>query len=798
MPADVATRTLFILPEKLTQAEFFASLATFTLNNWSPHPTIVPPWVSTPVPGEYDPAGAGIKMDLQYLYVVVLSLGGHDAVETTQRWNLVALSMSLWLEDEEEIREVYRRYLWHYEVYSRQVRRLFVARKRKDRDPREYSVEALANGQNENDREDYQVSCLPWTALDSRVEYERQGVLDGAIVLSDYFSLSPAVQLFIKQQTYLEALEVFTNPAEGPSALFTPPESINPGSAPSLDKELDHSQSPSDEHLPDEVRAYKAAILAENRSYIIRTQVHILPQRLPRFSRAELAHFMYDEVNIVDRRRREREREREPIKFSPSRSEIMAKFGFESGVGKSRTRTYTPANSQDGDEGLTLGEYLDRNSVLYEVGTKAWQDELAEKYGIKPKAYMPAGPLRVEKTKNFQEYIQAYGLNASEVKHFFNERLKLEGGFWKHELGRMEALEKRVRGEPIPTPVWDQVAFDSGSITSSDDSYETDSPIHPPHGFMQRPMSLHEYARRVSKQVKEPLEWGYIAPAELPKDPTSPRGQEAHVQNPNAPRSSMPSRSIIQTPKQSRVSYSKEHDGKVDFRRATMNPETQQHFGPIPNLVAVPTGGSPAGTKSLLATYPQSTSSTVRSGKEFRLYPMVSDPMSNGTRKILVLPTGVQVDITNVNPRNPASYNYTQMWLQQRASDNMKALRGLQENEQHDAKQRMPSGTSCERASDSNLLSKSGETKSLKEKYADFHNLVDRTMEAFQNMEDYSLLAAESRRSLDDIRKMVPTISKNHLLGKAPYEEMEEVEGRGYDEGELEKCNSGTEYEGEE
>lgn len=743
MPADVATRTLFILPERLTQAQFFASLARFTLNNWDPYPTIIPPWTPAPVPAEYDPAGPGIDMDLQYLYIVVLSLGGYEAVETTQRWNLVALSMSLWPEEQELTREIYQRYLWFYEVYSRQVRRLFVARKRKDRDPREYTAQALSRGQEENDREDYHVSCLPWLALESRVECERQGVLDGAIVLSDYFSLSPAVQLFIKQQTYLESLEVFTNPAEGPSALFPHPPSICPSSAPSLGRPLDQDQSvDDDEFLSEDTREYKALLLAANRHHVMLTQIYMLPQRLPEVSQTDIACFMYDEVNISHRRRRGKNR----TKVDP-RSEIIAKYGFvEHPEGSGAMQQYTPGDSQDGDEGPTLGQFLDRGCVVGVVEETNWQDELVEKYGLKPRAYESMGaPTARKKTLNFQEYILAHGLGASEVKHFFDERLKLEGGFWEHELERIKALERRVRGEKeISRKGWDKVSSD-GSVTSSDDSYETDSPIRPPPGVMQRPMSLHEYARRVINHGKQPMEWGIITPVE------SPSRTPARKPPPEISSFYMSARGIAQASDHFGSDYIQEFDETHGIQHSF---DSVSSCAPASTLSVVSADGSQVGerTFSTTATATPSHISTSLSGRDILLYP--SPIANNGARKILSLPSGVQMDITNVNPHNPPSYNYTQKWLQQRASGDTRALRIQQKNKEHDTQQHMTSGhfpRDTRGTADNPLYQpipfKMRQANPLKENIANIHDLVDRTMAAYSSIDER--LAVQRREGLE-------------------------------------------------
>lgn len=774
MPADLATRTLFILPERLTQAQFFASLARFTLNNWDPYPTIVSPWTPSPVPAEYDPTGPGIDMDLQYLYIVVLSLGGYEAVETTQRWNLVALSMSIWPEEQGLTKELYQRYLLFYEVYSRQVRRLFVARKRKDRDPREYSAQALSRGQEENDREDYHVSCLPWLALESRVECERQGVLDGSIVLSDYFSLSPAVQLFIKQQTYLESLEVFTNPAEGPSALFHAPPSICPSSAPSLGKPQDHDHSLDDDaFLSEDTREHKALILAENRHHVMMTQIYMLPQRLPEVSQTDIARFMYDEVNISRRRRRGKNR----TKVDP-RSDIMVQNGFaEDSEGLGTVQQYIPrGDSQDGDEGLTLSEFLDRDCMIGEAETKNWQKELAEKYGLKPRTYEPIGVPRVKKkVLNFQEYILAHGLHAPEVKHFFNERLKLEGGFWEHELERMQALEKRVRGEKeIPSKGWDKVSSD-GSITGSDDSYETDSPIRPPPGVMQRPMSLHEYARRVIKYGKQPMEWGIITPASSPSRTT--RSTPPRRQATNISKFYMSAKGGVQAPDHFESDYTEELETSHG---------TEHSFGsissctPAPTLSVLSADGSQVGGRTFSPTAPATLShiSTSLSGRDTLIYPVVG--CNNGARKILSLPSGVQMDITNLNPGNPPSYNYTQTWLQQRASSDTRALQSQQSIKEHDAKMRLPSGYLPNWGKDTTddalcrpIPFKMRQAKPLNEKFTDIHDLVEKTIAAYSSI-DGRLVAQRRQASEESHRSRVRVSAGRPFTSERLLEEEEE------------------------
>lgn len=797
MPADLATRTLFILPERLTQAQFFASLTRFTLNNWDPYPTIVPPWTPAPVPAEYDPTGPGIDMDLQYLYIVVLSLGGYEAVETTQRWNLVALSMSLWPEEQGLTKEVYQRYLWFYEVYSRQVRRLFVARKRKDRDPREYSAQALGRGQEENDREDYHVSCLPWLALESRVECERQGVLDGAIVLSDYFSLSPAVQLFIKQQTYLESLEVFTNPAEGPSALFPVPPSICPSSAPSLGKPQDHDQSLDDDALlSEDTREYKALILAANRHHVMLTQIYMLPQRLPDVSQTDIARFMYDEVNISRRRLRGKNR----TKVDP-RSDIMAQNGFfEHSEEPGTIEQYAPADSQDGDEGLTLGQFLDRECMIGEAEENSWQQELAEKYGLKPRAYELMGASRVKKkVLNFQEYVLAQGIHAPEVKHFFNERLKLEGGFWDHELERIQALEKRVRGEKeIQSKGWDKVSSD-GFITSSDDSYETDSPIRPPPGVMQRPMSLHEYARRVIKHGKQPMEWGIITPMPSPSRTarsTPPRKQAAGI-----PNFYMSARGTTQTSGHFESDYTQELDESSEGTDHSF--DSVSSCAPASTISVLSADGSQVGgrTFSATATAIPSHISTSPPGRDNLLYPVPG--CNNGARKILSLPSGVQMDITNVNPGNPPSYNYTQEWLQQRASSNTRALQAQKPTNERNAQQHLPSvylPGHAEYMADDPLCRpipfKMRQATPLKENFTDIHDLVERTMAAYSSID--GRLAARRREGLEEGYGARARISGKRPFTSAPNVEsllegeegeQEEEEGEEDDEGVMEKCS---------
>lgn len=794
MPADLATRTLFILPERLTQPQFFASLARFTLNNWDPYPTIIPPWDPASVPAEYDPAGPGIDMDLQYLYIVVLALGGYEVVETTQRWNLVALSMSLWPEEQELTREVYQRYLWFYEVYSRQVRRLFVARKRKDRDPREYSAQALARGQEENDREDYHVSCLPWLALESRVECERQGVLDGAIVLSDYFSLSPAIQLFIKQQTYIESLEVFTNPAEGPSALFPSPPSICPSSAPSLGKPLDHNQFlDEDEFLSEDTREYKALLLAANRHHIMLTQIYMLPQRLPDVSQTDIACFMYDEVNISRCRRRGKNR----TKVDP-RSEIIAKYGFvEHPEEPGNMQQYAPEDSQYGDEGPTLGQFLDRGCMVGEVEEIFWQEELVEKYGLKPRAYESVGTPRVRKKKlNFQEYILAHGLGAPEVKRFFDERLKLEGGFWEHELERIKVLEKRVRGEKeISSKGWDKVSS-GGSMTSSDDSYETDSPIRPPPGVMQRPMSLHEYARRVTNHGKQPMEWGIITPVESPS--RTARSTPSRKQAPNLSKFYMSTRGVTQAPDHYIQDFDEtQHGIQHSF-------ESVSSCAPASTLSVVSADGSQVGERKFSATATATPShiSTSPSGRDILLYP--SPITNNGARKILSLPSGAQMDITNVNPRNPPSYNYTQKWLQQRASSDTRSLRDQQTNKQHDTQQRMSSGyllSNTKGRTDDPLCRpipfKIRQETSLKENIVNIHDLVDRTMAAYSSIDER--LAIQRREALEEGRGGRVELSMRRLLSSGhngkELLEVEEEEEEGDEElkggGEGEEAYSG-------
>lgn len=789
MPADLATRTLFILPERLSQAQFFASLARFTLGNWDPYPSIIFPWTPAPVSPEYDPAGPGIDIDLQYLYIVVLSLGGYDSVETTQRWNLVALSMSLWPEEYGFVREIYQRYLRLYEVYSRQVRRLFVARKRKYRDPREYTAQALSQGQEENDREDFHVSCLPWLALESRVECERQGVLDGAIVLNDYFSMSPAVQLFIRQQTYLESLEVFTNPAEGPSAFFPAPPSIRPGSAISLGKPADYDYSLGDEDiLSEEARRYKALIISANRNHIMLTQIYMLPQRLPEIPQSEMARFMYDEVNITRRRRRGKNR----TKVDP-RSEIMIKYGFvEHSESLGAKRKYTPPNSEDGDEGPTLGRFLD--SRAGKVEDKGWREELFEKYGIRSRNYGLVGAPRVKrKALNFQEYILAHGLDAPEVKRFFDERLKLEGGFWEHELERIKALGKRVRGEEvISSKGWDKVSS-NGSITSSNDSYETDSPIRPPPGVMQRPMSLHEYARRVDKYGKQPMEWGTISPVESPS--RTAKSTPCRKQAPNISNFYMSARGTVQTPNRPESDYIQERDDETGHKIKHSFDSMSSHV-PGSTLSVVSADGSQVGERTFSVNIAPSYISTSLSGGDTLLYPMPTSGV--GARKILSLPSGVQMDITNVNPRNPPSYNYTQEWLQQRASNGTRALQIQKANGGHVTKQRapgryLPSGylpSDVEDTADEDpvfLPMSSGMAQ--KENLTDIHDLVDRTMAEYTSMDcRMAIQGSEFQGSCGGL-----TVSMRQFLASLRNgRELEE--GEEEEEEELEKCDN--DYEG--
>lgn len=661
MPADLNTRMLFILPERLTGADFFASITTFTLNNWTPNASINSPWASGPVPPEYDPLEAGIKMNLRRLYIVVLSMGGYETIESMQRWSFVAVKMSLRSKDQFHVRKTYRKYLLYYEVYSRRVRRLFVARKREYRDPSEYSVQPLIEGQEDNDKEDFQVSCLSWSALESRVECEKRGVLDPMIVLRDYFSSSLAVQIYIKQQTYLQTLEVFGNQGEGPSAFFTPPQSVCPSAAVSLSDYSIHDSSHGDEDLTEEARACKDAILSANRYYIIQTQKNMPPRPLPSYSQADLAPFMYDDVKITPKRRG-----KDRVIYAPAPSKSMAKLGSSSARISVEAKSYSSADSQNDDE-VDLGEYIDRNRIDHEIEMKSFQEELVTKYGMKPHIEKPVGIRTVEKRLNFEEYISAHGLDAPEVKRFFDDRLKLEGGFWQHELERMEALERRVRGEETTSDKgWDRVSSDgsassSESSESSEDSSGVDSPSPLLPYYGKGPISLHEYAQRISENRNIPLKWDYPAPVE-------------HIQ---------------------------ENGDGVDLHESAVNHGIQYPRDSVPlwgvasTLSAVSTDGSQFGQRNFPATYGPRTAPTLPLEREANLHPMFSDQMSANGMRILDLTYGSRIDITNMNPRSPPPpydhTEYTLYWLRQRALGNAGVLQDWEEDDQGDAQQSLTS-----------------------------------------------------------------------------------------------------------
>lgn len=545
-----------------------------------------------------------------------------------------------------------------------------MARKRKYRDPREYSVQDVTKGQGDNDCEDYHVSCLPWSSLDSRIECEKQGALDGTLVLRDYFSLSPAVQLSIKHQTYNISLEVFTNPGDGEFVLFTRPESINPSSAASIGRDLDQDNSNNDYLLSDEAKEYKRVILTANREYIIATQIHMQPQRLPAYTSTELAHFMYDEVKFTRRRR-----VKGLVGIDRDHAEAMAKFGFIPVKNVGSSSCGSGSSDTGGEEELPrLSGYFTRDGIISEAEREKCEAELVEKYGLKPYDDKPVGQPRVEKKSlNFEEYILAHGLDAPEVKRFFNDRLKLEGGFWEHELERLETLEKRMRGEEVTLKGWDK-ASSSRSSASTGESSGSGSSLYPPPLFTeQRPMSMHEYARKIAKQRQKPLEWGCATPVQspTPAETCVPVTRQTNLDLP-VPRFST-AMGLQQLSKNGlRVEARAEYIWKQAFGNflgyGIRNPYKQ----------AYPAAVTPVRSQATARVNQESPNESNLSGEEIFIYRNVK-PSSNPIRQILKLPGGVQMDITDVNPLNPPSYNYTQMWLKKRADEDG-ALDDLEED----------------------------------------------------------------------------------------------------------------------
>lgn len=693
MAADLNTITLFLLPERITQAQFFASLTAFTLGNWYPNPAIESPWIPSAIHPAFDPMDAGLGFDLQSLYIAVLSMGGFESVDQSQRWVLVAINMGLWPEQFHQPRLFYLRYLYQYEMYARKVRRLFTARKRRGRDPREYSQQKYILGLEDNDREDYHVACRPWSSVDIRLEIKKQGVLDGKLVLTDYYTISPAIQLYVTQKTYLEATEIFENYARVGMVYFPRPESIGPLSSISKDEEQ-HAPSSSDSHLSSECKKIKFDMISRNRTHIFETQVKNAQEPLPIVTSEELAPFMCDDVDSDASDNDEDSDCGEEALFMNGMDcdqvQLVEKFGFGSRPQRRRRRK-TKAEKQrkptkietEVTDGLTLAECLDRNPLATPVENPAWKTELVVKFGFKQHTQNSGSPNAVvTKSKNYEEYMHENDHNSPKIKRFFDERLKLEGGFWQMELDRLEALESRVRGDEerkrqrysnTPSQPWDQVSAGSGvtpenchsgeTYNSSDSEPELFRVIAPPPGFGDMPMSMHAYAQRVAKheQMTMVRKSNHFLPQNKPCEETSiyrELEEKDEIKLSMLPPSHQEQRQQLE-------SYS-----AGEFAR--LCEEYVQHEKAVSDLLGSDTYDEP---------YPSADNRFYcRSGPGLR-------KKASDSRKILSLPNGQRLDITKVNPQNPPSYNYAQQWLQERATPDDDSYIGIpqmsQMNPQH-------------------------------------------------------------------------------------------------------------------
>ncbi|KAI5845638.1 hypothetical protein DFP73DRAFT_624276 [Morchella snyderi] len=674
MAADLNTITLFLLPERITQAQFFASLTAFTLGNWYPNPAIKSPWIPSAIHPAFDPMDASLSLDLQSLYIAVQSMGGFESVEQSQRWVLVAINMNLWPEEFHQPRLFYIRYLYQYEIYARKVRRLFTARKRRGRDPREYSQQKYILGLEDNDREDYHVACRPWSSADIRLEIKKQGVLDGKLVLTDYYTISPAIQLYVTQKTYLEATEIFENYAHIGLVHFPRPDSIGPLSSISRDEEQRSPNPRSDRHLSSECKKIKFDMISLNRTHIFETHVKNAQEPLPAVTSEELAPFMCDDVDsdASDNNEDSNCGEEAPLldNMDPDQAQLVEKFGFGHRPQRGRRKIKTekqrkPTNFEtEATDGLTLAECLDRNPLATPVENPAWKTELVVKFGFKQHTQDPESPKAVvKKGKNYEEYMHENDHNSPEIQHFFDERLKLEGRFWQMELDRLEALESRVRGDEerkhqrysnTPSQPWDQVSAGSRATpenchsgetyNSSDSEPELFRVIAPPPGFGDMPMSMHAYAQKVAKheQITMVKQSNHFPPPNKPAKETSiyrELTEKDEIKLSMLPPSHQEQRQQLE-------SYS-----TGEFAR--LRKEYIQHEKAVSDLLGSDTYDAPYHSTDN-RSYRRSSPGLRKKGSD--------------SQKVLSLPNGQRLDITKVNPQNPPSYNYAQQWLQERAT----------------------------------------------------------------------------------------------------------------------------------